>query len=607
MPKIILNKETTTMKRLLLLACAAVAVHGTTWAASVYDEAKVWFRGGYDANGDGVFAAGEFVDSARPKSDTAHQTVTITGSGAAYGRGSVWSSFNPFYTNTQYYASLPNGDCAAAADCSSIKIVNPLVAGESWTNFTIFMRFRWDGKIPVNNGDGISATMIELVNTHWHWNQKKGVRFGLKYFPETDDFAPFWRCGQDTNMSNPTETKGIKLPVGEWRDIMITVMDKGAGANAVIKFYMGEAGVISEPSESKLTVFRPWISESGNTLRVGLLPTDNIRLGSEAFSGDIAAWAIWPRLLTTDEMREAFTDTRPGDALFRIGKEDGKADEFAASGREQYAIDANGTWDVVPSALDQTHGTLTINFEVPDSWNQLNQILRLVAVSGNGKIAVTVADTDRGTSTSLEARKLRPGHPADFFIGGEGDLKKGTHSLTLRLIEGSGVVFDVIEMRGSFCLGKIDYGTSPNAQFMGSYGITYYDVATGYWREMKGDISNDTKDPESMVATTVFFDVPSDLVGCEYKLHWSYNQFKEKPDTICSYLNDSIIEHNSSHDYQYGVTSSTIQPDMLIAGRNSFKLRRTHSAQWWGSIRGLRLQIQNGPPQDKTGLVIFFK
>ena len=82
---------------------------------SVYDEAKVWFRGGYDANGDGIFAASEFVDSSRPKSDTAHQTVTVTGNGVQYNKGAVWSAFNPFYTNTQYYVSLPNGDCATAA------------------------------------------------------------------------------------------------------------------------------------------------------------------------------------------------------------------------------------------------------------------------------------------------------------------------------------------------------------------------------------------------------------------------------------------------------------------------------------------------------------
>ena len=52
--KNILNKETKTMKRLALLISAVVTVHGTTLAASVFDDAKVWFRGGYDANNDGV-------------------------------------------------------------------------------------------------------------------------------------------------------------------------------------------------------------------------------------------------------------------------------------------------------------------------------------------------------------------------------------------------------------------------------------------------------------------------------------------------------------------------------------------------------------------------
>ena len=77
------------------LASASLALGA---AGNVYDEAKVWFRGGYDANDDGIFAASEFVDSSRPKSDTAHQTVTLTGNGVQYQKGAVWSAFNPFYT-----------------------------------------------------------------------------------------------------------------------------------------------------------------------------------------------------------------------------------------------------------------------------------------------------------------------------------------------------------------------------------------------------------------------------------------------------------------------------------------------------------------------------
>ena len=101
---------------------------------SVYDEAKVWFRGGYDANGDGIFAASEFVDSSRPKSDTAHQTVTLTGNGVQYNKGAVWSAFNPFYTNTQYYVSLPNGDCAAAADAGTESLPQTVLASSFlWT------------------------------------------------------------------------------------------------------------------------------------------------------------------------------------------------------------------------------------------------------------------------------------------------------------------------------------------------------------------------------------------------------------------------------------------------------------------------------------------
>ena len=123
---------------------------------------------------------------------------------------------------------------------------------------------------------------------------------------------------------------------------------------------------------------------------------------------------------------------------------------------------------------------------------------------------------------------------------------------------------------------------------------------------MSGEITNDAGDPGSVAATTVFFDIPVDLVSCTYKLQWSYNQFKERPDSIRSYLNDCVIEH-TDNDYQYGVAVSIVQPDTLFAGRNSFKLRRTHSDYWWGSIRGLKLHVQNAPPRVEVGMVLFVR
>ena len=573
---------------------------------SVYDEAKVWFRGGYDANGDGIFAASEFVDSSRPKSDTAHQTVTLTGNGIQYNKGAVWSAFNPFYTNTQYYVSLPNGDCATAADCSSITIVNPLGSDESWSNFTIFIRFRWDGKFTPKN-----ATDLEIFNTGWNGGGQRCIMFGFRYFTETDDFAPYWQVGATTTY--PDATAGIKLPVGEWQDFIITVTDRGVGANASIDVYRGQNGNAFWV-KGRYPWIQAWSSSWGHVARVGLASTDPITLGSAQFSGDIAAWALWPKVLNDDERREALADPRPGDALFRIGKEDGKADEFSAAASAQYEVDANGTWDIVPSALDGTHDTLKIDFEVPPSYDYLNQILRLVAISGDGWIEGTVADNVRGTSVQLRARRCTPGHPADFFVPHD-KLRTGPHTLTLKFLRGSGVTFDVIEMQGSFCLGQIDYNKYPNKQFDGNSGQTYYNIVNGYWRAMDGGISDDTLfdstaanyDPATNTATTVFFNVPEDLVCCSNELYISYNQFKEKPNRVCWYLNNAQFYDSTTHDdgveYQFEVKAKRFPANSFVPGVNTIKLRRTHAGSWWGGIRGLRIEILDAPPPEPTGTV----
>lgn len=588
------------------LASASLALGAT---GNVYDEAKVWFRGGYDANGDGIFAASEFVDSSRPKSDTAHQTVTLTGNGVQYNKGAVWSAFNPFYTNTQYYVSLPNGDCAAATECSSIKIVNPLVSGESWPDFTLFVRFRWDGKFAPGSTD-----KIFLVDTGVNWGGKRCFKFGFKYFPETDDFAICWEIGAVNDGKNPTKTDGIKLPVGEWRDVIITVADKGFDHTASLNVYWGVDGTAWWRGGQY-----PWLTRwtSPDTIsvsRIGLEATDPITIGTATFSGDIAAFALWPKILNEDERREVLSDPRPGDALFRIGKEDGKADEFAAAASAQYEVDANGTWDIVPSALDGTHDTLKIDFEVPPSWDQMNQIVRLVAISGDGWVEGTVEDTLRNTSERLKTRRLRPGHPANFFVD-RTNLKTGPHVLTLKLIKGS-VTFDVIELRGSFRLGQIDYNMYPNKQFDATSGLTYHNVVNGYWRAMDGGLSDDTLfdptaanyNPTTNTATTVFFNVPEDLVCCSNTLFVSYNQFKEKPNRVCWYLNNNLLYNSTEADdgveYQFEVKAKLLPANSFVPGMNAFKLRRTHASSWWGGIRGFRVEIQDAPLPEPTGTLL---
>ena len=595
---------------IVAFASVSLAIGAT---GNVYDESRVWFRGGYDANGDGIFAASEFVDSSRSKSDTAHQTVTLTGNGVQYNKGAVWSAFNPFYTNTQYYVSLPNGDCAAATECSSIKIVNPLGSGESWANFTIFIRFRWDGKFAPD-----SSGKFFLVDTGQNWGGKRCFKFGFKYFSETDDFAMCWGIGAVNDGSNPTKTDGIKLPVGEWRDVIITVEDRGIEKTASLNVYWGINGTAWWRGGQY-----PWLTKWTNSgtvsvSRIGLESTDPITFGTATFSGDIAAFALWPKILNEDERREALADPRPGDALFRIGKEDGKADEFAAVASAQYEVDANGTWDIVPSALDGTHDTLKIDFEVPPSWDYLNQILRLVAVSGDGWIEGTVADKVRGTSVRLTARRCKPGHPADFLVPHD-NLRTGPHTLTLKFSRGSGVTFDVIEMRGSFCLGQIDYNMYPNKQFEGNSGQTYYNIVNGYWRAIDGGISDDTLfdptganyDPTTNTATTVFFNVPEDLVCCSNELYISYNQFKEYPNRVCWYLNNSLLYNSTEADdgveYQFEVRARRLPANSFVPGVNTVKLRRTHAGSWWGNIRGFRIEILDAPPPEPTGTVLIVR
>ena len=105
--------------------------------------------------------------------------------------------------------------------------------------------------------------------------------------------------------------------------------------------------------------------------------------------------------------------------------------------------------------------------------------------------------------------------------------------------------------------------------------------------------------------------MPSELVACTNKLHLKLNQWSGYPDSVTAYVNGNrVIEESvaSTDLYQYKVLSCVLPPGTFTAGENLIRVRRQNSAgAWWGGVRGIQVQIQNGPSSDEFGLVILFK
>ncbi len=591
-------------------ALAALAVYG-----GVFDDAVIWYRGGCDANGDGALQAGEFVDSAHAKSETAYQTCTISGSGTVgYGKGAVWSAYNPLATNTQYYLSFPNGDAADTASCVGVKAVNPYAGTDTRvTNYTIHLRFRWDGKLSKAIA---SDNKMVLFDTGCHWAGKRGLRMGLKYFEATEDFALFWQFGANgggtsSGTLNPETTGGIKLEPGEWNDWFLRVNDKGAGDSAEVMLDCLTPGTV--PGWKQLYYRYPWLAAwtSGGVgcCSLAMDKSQTFLVADSTFSGDIAAWAFWPRLLSDIEMRQAAASVRSGDALFRLGVENGSAREFAAEGQGAAVVDAEDSWDVVPASV-KAGDTLQIVFPVDAQSAGMPQVLRVKAVSGDAVITAQVATYDRTTQTAdafttLSPRQANANHDALFFVPKE-LLAAGDH--VVKLTFKGDLVFDVIELAGSWRLGDIDWRKEPYSRITAASNATNgYDLATGYWMGMNSGLAADAT-PLTDAETTIRFNVPADMVACSRKLEISLNQYKSRPDALRVYANDTLVHEATSNFWQYCVYSCDIPSSVLVAGENVLRVRRVSSVSgWWGSARGYKLTVLDAPNPYSLSTVLFLR
>lgn len=599
-------------------ACAlGVAVAALPARGGVHDDAAIWFRGGWDANGDGTLQADEFVDTAHAKSETAFQTCTITGGGSVgYAKGGVWSAYNPTATNVQSYLSFPNGDAADAASCVGLKAVNPYAGTtDTASRYTIHLRFRWDGKIsPAAAADGNKMVIFSNgVNT---WGQS-GFRMALKYFEETSDFAVYWQFGANANGANatrdPTVTDGITLTPGEWNDWFITVIDYGTDHNAYADVVRLSPGNVSRYNANRIWNRDPWLSawKSGGWYRccsIKMTSGSSFLVADASFSGDVAAWTFWPRVLSEDEMRLAATGVRPGDAIFRLGVADGSSREFAAEGAGASSVDAQETWDAVPSRV-KAGDTLDIRFAVDAQSANLEQVLRVKAAEGSAVVTAQIATYNSATQTCgaftrLKTRRASTSHDALFFVRKD-LLAAGDH--VVRLSFANDLSLDAIELGGSWTLGTISWTLNKTEGVFtcASNATTGYDLATGNWNLMNGSLAAD-EDPLTDAATTIRFNVPADMVGCARDFTISANQFKGGTvDAIRVYVNDTLVKEfggDGNPQWQYCCFTCEIPSSAVVAGENAIRIRRvTTTEAWWGGARGYNLTVKDAPNPDPLG------
>lgn len=587
-----------------VVACLGLASLSLASVGGIYDEALVWFRGGYDANGDGVLQANEFYDSAHAKSESAFQTCTLSGT-VKYEKGAVWSRHNTLATNEQYYISFKNGDAIDAASCASLNAVNPLVGTDNkYDEYTIHFRFRWDGKFaPGSDGQ------ILLFNNGQNWGGQRGYFIRLdRVGEEGTTFKPYYYFGANGNGTGYGDTS-ITLMPGEWNDWFLLVKNVAPGINASLRFVIcAQPGRVSDTwggwSKS------PWItawSQGGvsKTCSIAMQSSSQFQVADKTFSGDIAQWAFWSKRLTDVEMREVLSMPCPGDCVFRVGYENGSAKEFAAEGTPAAVISAQDTWDNVPPQLSDSVKTLTIGFDVGAQHAGLDEVLRVKAVSGEGWLKAEIRKASDSAWRRLGVRGVSSDTAAVFGVPAAA-LAKGAHEVRLTYENGeTPIVLDVIELRGSWLMGQLVYNTFYNTgvKYFDTTNVNWsdgYDLLWGYWYGLDTGYPGD-ENPLTSKMLTLKFNVPAEMAGCSFKQYFSLNQWAGVPEKVRFYVNGELVLDRSG-TWQYEVFSVTYPANTFKPGENVIQVRHTGGpGAWWGSMRGMQMQV------DAATVPKFFK
>jgi len=560
----------------------------------IYNEALIWFRGGHDANGDGILQSNEFYDSAHAKSETAYQTCTISGT-VKYEKGAVWSRHNTLATNEQYYLSFKNGAAADAASCASLKAVNPLVGTkDTYEEYTIHMRFRWDGTYaPGSDGK------ITLVNNGQNWGGQRGYFVRLDRQGDSGNtFKPYYYFGANGNGTGYGDTT-ITLTPGEWNDWFLLVKNVAAGANASLRFVLSSLpGRVADPwggwSKS------PWISTwtsggASKTATIAMSSASDFLVADKTFSGDIAQWAFWPKRLNDREIRDVLSMPCPGDCVFRVGYENGSAKELAAAGAPAAVISAQDTWDNVPPELSESVRTLTIGFDVGARHAGLDQVLRVKAASGEGWLKAEIRKTSDAAWQRLGVRGVSAETAAVFGVPAAA-LGSGAHQVRLTYDGGSSpILLDVIDLRGGWLMGTILYNTFYNTgvNYFDTSGVNWsdgYSLLWGYWYGVATYYPLD-ESPLTSNMLTLKFDVPAEMTGCAHCLYFSLNQWAGGPTEMKFYVNGELFL-NRTGTWQYEVFRVNFPANTFKAGENVLQVRHTGGpSNWWGSMRGMRMQV----------------
>ena len=460
----------------------------TTFGASVWQDALLWFNGPVDANNDGkwtgnVSATDSGVSVPRKCDGTGGATCEMpdarhgalsssntqklnysTGSATVYQQSGFLIRTNDVHftawgNKTAAWPCLYLPQTTNGATCYAHRWQMfdgaKLISGDQWT---ILFRCRIDDYLL----EGNPAWVWNAVTDTSKASSQKEIRIGFgRNSNNASDKKNYVKIC--LGITQPTLTD-LYVETNEWLEVAV-VVDGRAEAHSI-------RASLARPNDVRW--YRDYTVPYDHTNYTTNFYLGNVWLGGprsgaitsnkDNFRGDVQMFAIWNRCLSDREVCEAFGGGAP--SRFRLGEEGCTAEMYGGA-----APAADATVTLNPLASDKrsfpttlTKGaTFSIPFSVDKYATNTAHWLRFSPQEGSAPATLAVALDGK----ALEAFNVlgRPSGTAAkssyLYIKGE-NFTLGDHVLTLtRMDNGTGnLVYDVIELGGNWHAGIVDGDTT---------------------------------------------------------------------------------------------------------------------------------------------------
>lgn len=581
----------------------------------VWSDAKYVFNFDTDLNGDGKVQAGEFRNALAFNSQNMGATVYDAASAGV--KGLSWKredALLPGRGVTQKdmtYLDLP-GNWRISGGYTNTWRNGLSFVGTVTGDVTVVARVR------VNNFayDKLKNSTCIFFNNGLDWNRAFGDEFGFT----TLNSATGAEAYPYAIMGNKTFTGDrIRLTTNRWYDVAYTLRNLGNGGCettfAVADWRVidnSQTGTVYQVTSQTAGCFTNETYYSAAT-RIAHLGGEGLggwgrggdsnSQGAKGFNGSIQRLAVWPRVLSRDEIGEAFVQAPP---LFRVGTENGSGGEFGAADATPDTFDAEfDAWHHFRGTLTAEKPEVSLAFTLRGESHLVPYVLRVKAAPGTGDLLLAPYLNDQ----PLGAKLVRAGRDQTWFVPAAA-LKTGASTLRLVRKGGSGTVaFDVVELNGSAAIGT---DNDTNSEFT-QEGYVQSTTYAGMWdwkryqRAVIGGLSNFLYQRNAYVK----FWVPPAL-ATDYSFRYTSKitgQGASKPADICAqygyvnnqwpltvYMNEEPVftTKGSPNGTRIDVT---FEPGELHPGWNTVRWCGSGAGQYWVCMDFHKLEIADRPPE----------